>query len=31
MKIDERLKCLEAEQGQAEQELSTLQGNYYLG
>lgn len=29
--IDERLKRLEAEQGQAEQELGTLQGNYYLG
>lgn len=29
--IDERLKCLEAEQEQAEQELITLQGNYYLG
>ncbi|CAA7023350.1 unnamed protein product [Microthlaspi erraticum] len=27
MKIDERLKCLEAEQGQAEQELSTLQAS----
>lgn len=29
--IDERLKCLVAEQEQADQELITLQGNYYLG
>lgn len=26
---DERLKCLEAEQEQVEQELITFQGNYY--